>query len=400
MLIYGAVIIAIISIIILYTFFKTQTEWWEYLLPIAGAIIPALILKLIFSFALAVDTEYWTGYVETAAYFEDWNEEVTRVETYTDSKGNLQTRTVTDIVYHPPYWELKESNGISLGISKADYNYVKQKFQNEKFQDLGRWHHTNDGDKYFVSRTNDKDRDVIITTTHLYRNKVAATNTVFDYEEVDPKEWGLFEYPSFSSQFDDNPCLSRVPIDLSEARELAHFNAIWGKRKQIRVWVLIFNNQTIDTAYAQEAYWKGGNKNELVVCLGVSNNTIQWNHVFSWTDREDFKVGLRNHLNTYIGQPISLSPTVSWLQDNIGLWERKQFKDFDYITVPVPLWGVILNYALVIVSSVGVIIYVVHNGINSAGVYGDRRFGRSLYGRSSLLFSSNRTSRTNKIKWK
>lgn len=83
--------------------------------------------------------------------------------------------------------------------------------------------------------------------------------------------------------------------------------------------------------------------------------------MFSWTEREDFKVGLRNVITEQSGQPLSFTPILDWLDSNISNWERKRFEDFNYISVPPPLWALITNYVLVILASGGVIGYSVRN---------------------------------------
>jgi hypothetical protein len=74
-------------------------------------------------------------------------------------------------------------------------------------------------------------------------------------------------------------------------------NALLGRKHQIRVWVLLYRDQPRDISKRQEALWKGGNKNELVICVGLNKaNEFQWAEVFSWTKREDLKVSVRDYI--------------------------------------------------------------------------------------------------------
>jgi len=366
MVIYGSILIAMLAVLVLYIRFRKHVAWWEYMLPLAGAVIPALIIKMVFSFGLSSDTEWWTGNIERIEFYEKWNEKVVYYDTeyYTDSNGDRQSRQVrkTRIDTHYPKWYLEDSNGIEKSIDKSEYNRIVNRWGNQDFKDLHRDYHSIDGDMFYANFPGGDENRFILTTTHRYKNKVAATANVFDFEEVDPDEWELFEYPDNGWSIDSPHHMGETGLTRQEGRRIALFNTRWGKAKQIRVWFLIFQDKTLDSGYAQEAYWKGGNKNELVICLGVDESRkIQWGHVFSWTDRESFKIELRNQINSMKGEELSINPTMDWLDSNIGKWERKSFEDFDYIDVPSPWWAVMINYIITVLCSIGVIYFAVMN---------------------------------------
>lgn len=67
-------------------------------------------------------------------------------------------------------------------------------------------------------------------------------------------------------------------------------------KHQVRVWVLLFNNLPRETGLLQEAYWVNGNKNELVICIGLNEDKIMWSHIFSWTESQTIKIELRNFI--------------------------------------------------------------------------------------------------------
>jgi len=378
MVIYGSILFALIAVLVLYFRFREQAAWWEYLLPFAACLIPATIIKFTVAWAITADTEWWTGRVERVEYYEDWNEKVTytTTETYTKADGSLGTRTVTRtrIDYHPEYWTLRDSNDIEVYIDKKDYKSIVSRWDNEEFRNMRRDYHTNDGDMYYANFPGGERSTFIFTTTHSYTNKVAASENVFDFEEINPDEWDIFDYPDNGWAIDDDHFLSQVPIDAQEARRLAMFNARWGKPKQIRVWFLVFQDDTLDTAYAQESHWKGGNKNELVVCIGVNGQRqVQWGHVFSWTEREDFKVELRNLIAGMKGEQLSFSPALDWLDDNIGRWQRKEFADFSYLKVPTPMWAIMLNYFVTMAASAGVVWFAATNQYTEDNPKGEYR---------------------------
>jgi hypothetical protein len=96
----------------------------------------------------------------------------------------------------------------------------------------------------------------------------------------------------------------------------------------------------------QEAYWKGGNKNELVICIGLSSqdSRVLWVSPFSWTPNRQLLVDLRRDImevNNY--DPNQIYSVVNSKMDS---FERKHFKEFSYLTVEPPTWVLILFLSL------------------------------------------------------
>lgn len=388
-MIFGAVFIGIVGILILFLFFRKYTVWWEYILPPVVAIVFGLGFKAIFSAVSASDVEWRTERLEQVEYYEDWNETVTYVTVVPGPNGTSTTQVHTRVDYHAPKWILIGDRGTEVRGDKQDYEKVVRQWGTEKFVDMRRVHAGNDGDKYFAKFPGARDLydTFALTTTHKYTNKVAASSNVFDYEEVDTDEFPVIDYPKsgWSISRDHHWLSSGSPLLQDEAQRLAVFNSRWGPTKQVRVWVVKMldeNNQGLDLGYAQEAHWQGGNKNELVICYGVdSDDTVKWGHVFSWTEREDFKVGLRSMINTtQTGKPFDLNPTMDWLDENITDWDRREFAEFDYLSVPVPLWATLVTYALTMMATCGVIYWSILNEIDNMPVqnrfdyYGKNRY--------------------------
>jgi hypothetical protein len=51
-----------------------------------------------------------------------------------------------------------------------------------------------------------------------------------------------------------------------------------------------------EIASRQRDYWAGGNKNEVVMCLGISKGKIEWARGFGWADSPELQVRLSNIL--------------------------------------------------------------------------------------------------------
>ena len=87
--------------------------------------------------------------------------------------------------------------------------------------------------------------------------------------EEEIKENKLFDYPEIKNN-DQNPILGFNATD-TDIDAVRYLNGYRGPKNQIHVFILCFNNPSLEIAEMQKAYWQGGNKNEFVA--------IQSNHI-------------------------------------------------------------------------------------------------------------------------
>lgn len=353
---WGALLIPIITSVVLLLKWERRVKWWEFL--ILFAITPLLIwpLSATFGYFQARDTEYWTGWVTRAVYEEAWTEQYTY--TTTDSKGN--TTTHTGYRYHPPCWTAFDNNGCSLDISSSRFEWFCSHFGNRKFEARFNFGQCSfgDGNAYSTQFGGGDERMVVMTTTHSYTNKVAATNSIRSYPKITDKT-GLFEYP----RGDDFEVWSILgDVRYTEAnRRLCLWNAKLGHEKQVRMWLLIFHDEPLMRAIDQESLWQGGNKNELVLCVGLGDgDVVNWAYAFSWTEETRLVADARLlALDQKVFNPIK---TVDSLAEMVQKdWKRKQFAEYDYIRVPLPGWCILLTYFLVSLANIGAAWWIVVN---------------------------------------
>jgi len=407
MIIWGALAIPFFGAIILLLFFKHKTVWWELLIPFAASVLLIFLSKAIVGHTMTTDTEYWGGYVTRAEYYERWNERVScrhpkyRTETYTtrDSKGRTVTRTrqvqdgyhhAYDVDEHPPYWKVVDSNGISVSISSARFEWLCGRFKERRFVDMRRSYHTRDGDKYEAtwSASKDPNYEVLepVTSIHTYKNKVQVSDSVFNYPEVEnPQEYGLFDYPTRLAEGYLCPAIlgNGGPKAKEAEQKFSAINALLGPSKQVRVWVLVFKGQPLQTAMEQEAYWKGGNKNEFILTIGVNKEQkVQWCHVISWTEVDTLKIEARNKVMEQDGKVLDLESVADWLHPALRRgFIRKEFADFNYLSIRPPMWTILVTYLLVILVNVGVSAWVIFNEADESGNRRRSRFVHSLHWR-------------------
>lgn len=354
-----ALFIPIVACAVLWFWFKRSITWQEFILAL---VVPAVFSTVGF---IAVeklqtrDTEYWGGYVTKAEYYEDWDEEVPCThaiyETETDSEGNTHEVFVGyehayDVDDHPPYWQALDSNGEVFSIGEEKFNYLCLKFANKTFVDMHRVYHSNDGDKYETVWNPKADLWQNVgsieptTSEHAWENRVKASSSIFKRREVDPKTYGLYEYPEISG-YSQKAVLGNAG-DTQNAGEklLQYYNAVLGAQYKVRMFVLLFKNKPLQAGIDQQDYWGNGNKNELVACIGVDNDyNVQWSHVFSWTDVELLKIEIRNFVMEQ--KKLELDKVAEFMvQDVRSKWKKKDFREFSYLTVEPPFWAVVLVY--------------------------------------------------------
>jgi hypothetical protein len=359
-------IIPIISLIILYKIFPHEMTWWEFLIPVFSSILLIIIVNAITDYAMSRDTEYHGGWVVSVVWDEHWTEEYTvTVDDYgTDSKGNrvkTGSHTETRHTYHPDTYGVKDSNGYEISVDLNHYKMLSNKFGNEKIEKPWRSGQSSwgDGRRFTTTWPGTELTFTPCFTSHSYENRVARSHSIFNFREVDPKALGLYEYPEIKDYHFQNSILGWN--DPTAELELTKANCRLGAIKQVRIFILVFRNRSIDTAIDQQMYWKNGNKNEIIICIGINNkNQISWVYPVGW-DNERLKVDLREDI-TNAGPEVNMNKIVSiTINDVKRAFSRKHFKDFEYIKLEPPTWAKFLCFTIIVLINIGVGFAVVCN---------------------------------------
>lgn len=289
------------------------------------------------------DTEYWSFYYSKIRHLDRWNEYIHRTCTrmIRDSRGNTRTETYdcSYVEYHPERWILVDNGGNEIYTSKEYFDSIKTLWNTKPiFVDMHRNYYTVDGDaqEYYWDQLG---QHLITYSLEMpYINKIKGTQTAFRLRDVSKEEaklLGLFDYPGISGpnmyEQEQNPILGFNP-GKEVIKKFTNFNAREGSRKKIRVFVLVFKEgQGPEIAEEQKNYWQGGNKNELVICVGIDKSTheVKWADCFSWQD--DVTLDTRCKLFLQSQKKLDLDRLHWFLRENIGLWKKKDFRDFDYL---------------------------------------------------------------------
>lgn len=386
MLIWFAMLVPVVTAAVLLLFFRHRTVWWEFTVPFAISVVMIVVGKCSVEKLMVTDVEYWGNKGITAEYYEDWDEEVpcshpkycTRTVTRTDGDGNTHTETETyqcgwehlyDVDYHPEYWVVNSDGVGCFPTTKDHFENLCRRWNNRTFVDLHRNYHSNDGDEY-VTAWDGKDETIEpIITKHFYENRVqAATNSLFNFTEVfeeDVATYGLFDYPVIEGASCPS-VLGEGPRKGAADEYLNRMNAKLGAPKQLRLWLLVYKNQPMQAAFLQRDYWKGGNKNEFIVCVGTNDQwEVTWCRVISWTEVGTLKATVEGDVAAMPKLDLEKIARVMTTECERA-FVRKEFADFSYLTVEPPGWAVALTFFLVVGANVGISFYLVMNQFNEA----------------------------------
>jgi len=360
-----------ISVFVMWYFFKHKTALWEFILPFVLSIILIVIFKAVSVKSQTDAIEYWNGYITNARYYEDWNEYIHQTCTASCGKNCTYTYDCSYVSYHQAYWEMYDKNGIQFSIAQQTYDWIKGKWGgNETFQELNRHYYTKDGNMYHTDWTWNQNNFVYVVTKHHYENRVQASESVFKWRTVteeDKKNQHLFDYPEIvnnnvaSILGDSSAYMQEI-----DNRQYKWLNASLGKDKQLRLWILLFKGVGEEAFEYQKAYWKNGNKNEFVICIGIDDYyAVNWCNVFSWTEQEELKIRVKNYILDNNQGKLDLDKSAGYiyteLKDN---FVRKHFRDFDYLTVEPSTTCFVWAFILVLILNIGCVIFAVKNDID------------------------------------
>ena len=80
--------------------------------------------------------------------------------------------------------------------------------------------------------------------------------------EKTKKTWKLHDYPKLSGNYQQ--IVLGKGVDYETDRKLQYINGYYGSKKQFRMYMCFFTNQSVEAAFKQRSYWQGCNKNEFL----------------------------------------------------------------------------------------------------------------------------------------
>lgn len=368
--------------VLLLIFFRNQVTWFEYIGLIIISMLFTLMFRGIFVSINESDTEYWGGYMTKIRHYDDWDEWVHRTCTRKVLKGydkdgnpeyDEEEYDCSYRDYHPERWTYTDNYGSEHYFwDKEEFDRAMAELGYPKmvFVDMHRHYYTKDGDAqdYYWDGTFENSRT--LTTWHTYTNKVIASRSIFRFEDIDKekaKELGLFEYPEIQDY--DQKSLLGVRLDRLTMKKIKYLNGTFGSKYQFRIYILVFKDKPLVISEQQKSYWQGGNKNEFVLCLGYNTKThkIDWCNPFSWCDSPKLEVATKRYFREHPN--LNLMGYCKWLEKNINLWKRKEFKDFDYIDVEMSDGQTTTLFIIILLLDIGMSIFLIGNDYVNENTY-------------------------------
>lgn len=401
MIIWFSILIPILAIVILYWKFHKNVAWWEGGSMLLVAILLIWGTKGCSEMSQTSDTEILSDYIVKVEHVNYWNEWIVKecsrqvacgTESYscgTSKNPRTCTRTKYCTEYYDcsyedenyPYTTVTTSTGKTFRFSEgrvpnggsppAYFNSLMKKFgttaqfKGSHLRDIntnyGKGFH---GESFEFKWKGETDRIEYTVWEHSYENRVQSSNSIENFPEVDTlrvKTYGLYEYPKIKNTFKCQSIIGeKNPLD----EYVNQNNALIASKKQLKVFYLIYKNQPLDASHYQQQYWKGGNKNEANICIGINDKReIQWAYVFSWSKNEMFKVEIRNFIqeNEKLDNA-TFKKIIEYSHNNLNKnFKRREFAEFSYLTVEPPTWGIVTAFVLTFLFCCGASFWIVVN---------------------------------------
>ena len=395
--VWGALILPVLTVLVLFIFFKKRTVAWEYPIPFVGCLILVIVLKICINYGAVTDKEFWGGYIIDAVYDEAWDERVPCQHETCISIGEDSEICTDDHPYdvknHPADWFYTTNNGTDFSISKQTYEQVVALFAAEqRFMELNRDFHSIDGDRYYVS-WDEGDPVIPVFTEHNYENRLQAVTEMYNWRKVTDREfvqYELFNYPPIDPvRHTQDSILGKWSQDREEAESiLTEFNSVYGRSKQLRVFILVYHYQPERVVDLQEQLWRGGNKNEFILAVNVDNNEsgyVSWARVISWTEVD----GLKEKVEA---MPLDKNLDLLGLLDEMlpvvkDEWKRKEFSQFDKLKVVPSVRAIAAVWIITLLLCVILAVWIIANSAREGGdwdrvsgdPYGWKRNRRNLW---------------------
>ena len=370
-------------------------EWHVYALVVGGSMAFTGFIHWLMYRHRTRTKEYLGSFIYSIRHDDAWVERQEYTERVSDGKGGYKEVRRVRYIPHPDEYSYETSIGNSYDFSRSEYDEICRLwgtschhgqitgshikggvrfYQTYEYNDLLCKLPTSDP---FENRTVHRTM-IPITEEQSYVNKIKNSNSIFRFEDISRKsaaEMGLWDYPD-NYGYDMSPILG-LDVDGTTDEQFRLFNAYYGAKHEFRLFLIFFDSsqQGIEIAEKQRSYWKGGNKNEFVVCLGISNGIVDWCHAFSWMDEPVLSVKIEDYFRT--NPTLDLMALHGWLREHLDEWKRKEFSDFKYIRVGLNTLQYWSLFVLTIAANVTAVYFLVDETHKSATRYNEYEYNSS-----------------------
>jgi len=306
-------------------------------------------------------TEVISTKVVEFKYNEPWTEEYDCSETVctTNSKGENVCHEVhkTCTTRHSKSYYIIDSDNDSIIINERNFYNAKKQF-GAREKHVHRYGQTTysklkgEGDVW-VSKPNIL---IPVAKEHRYENYLLGSKETIQKNKGKIK-YQVEKYPKITNNYYGRIYLDRV-INFNQRdleKKLNILNSKFGKIKQINILIYVTDKDK-DFKDSLDIAWKGANKNDSVLILGVRNNKIIWSDSINWSENERFGIELERDFS---GMSIFDTDKILNKYKSIILkyWKRKPMEEtYGYLKTEIEIpWylqlllvlsNLILNYFL------------------------------------------------------
>lgn len=371
-----------------------KVVWAEWLGGAAVGFAMAGIFHALSMVGQTADVETWSGQLTGGRHYARWQEfyeeaiykteYYTVDERYTDSDGNRRTRKVRKSRRVFSHWEDRQrwhearytvnSNiGTEYSISHDEFYRIAATWNGvtavKGTRTTGE-HNSKmiGGDPNDYATSNSTGFVWPVTKLVDFENRIKATPTTFSYAKV-PESVKVFPYPENRNPFVSDRLLGSATIVNIFAFD--QMNARLGPRKKVNVILVGFGDKGSQLGQWQEAAWVGGKKNDVVITWGGLNKQPTWVRAFGWTEK---KICLRNIESIVLEKGITDETLPLIEAEIVANYVIKDWKKFDYIKVPAPMWSIITYILVAAVSQSGFWWWAHANGLDKESSAPRRRW--------------------------
>jgi hypothetical protein len=392
-MIWYALAIPCIFTLIAYFIWHSKFVIFELFIPLIASFFTILISYYTLKNVNMRDVEY-NGYViKEARYYEYWESWEERTCSYTtcngyDSKGHCTGYTTHyyDCSYcdnNSAYWVAIDNFGHNFYISEEKYKQLIQKWSaTPEFNELNRnidYHGScgQDGDMYSIKWDNKIETSECSVIEVPFENIVKVSHSAFQYPQISDEEADtlkLYRYPEHYDYYKQPAILGLSQYQFADTNyirtKFEFLNGNLGPSNKVKVFTLLFKNKPIDIAFKQEAYWSGGNQNELVVCIGLKDDfSIEWVKPFSWCDNKRIIVDTREDIANL--KYFDTDSIYNIYESNINKYfHYKSFKDFNYLTFEPTVTQIVFVYFITLAITILTLWFCIKNDLtNNTTIY-------------------------------
>lgn len=309
-------------------------------LTIVAIISFCIIVYKVIMWTRGREYEVSTYAITEIQFYEPWDEIVyedieERFQNGVDVNGNpiygYRTVRKEKVVYHDEYFKAILSNGDIVPISRDTYISALKRFGTEEFFfDMKRNFYSIDGNMWYCLWNRIPINTFTLSFEKGYTNPVRCKNSIFNRKHINKKtakQEGLYEKYTGDLCYE---CVYGYGLTPEQASYIGYVNDYLTNYNGMRILFLFFYDKQREIATKQRDYWLNGSRNELVVCVGIKDNKIDWCVPFSWSNDRTLELMVASEVLSH-RNVIDVCEWAQYVMQNADKWVYNDLSEYDYL---------------------------------------------------------------------